>query len=110
MMLHSSNHLLFQILNRRIYLLLLIAGFLFALTPMIQVDVFLLLLPVLNLSFPDAHGAKVHRRSLFLRTHDSWAVPTSGDHSGYLLFLTELVLRDDSKSDGFTQVHILRGL
>ena len=107
MMLHFPDRLLFHILNRGIYLLLLIAGLLLDLTPMIQVDVFLLLLPVLDFSLPHAHGAKVHLSSFFMRANDAWAVPTSSDHSGYLLFLAELVLRDHSKSDSFTQVHIL---
>ena len=107
MILHFPDRLLFHILNRGIYLLLLIAGLLLDLTPMIQVDVFLLLLPVLDFSFPHADGAKVYLSSFFLRANDAWTIPTSSDHSGCLLFLTKLVLRDDGKSNGFTQVHIL---
>lgn len=110
MMLHSPDRLLFHVLNRGVHLLLLIAWLLLALTPLIQGDVFLLLLPVFHVSLLDTHGAKVHLRSFLLGAYDAWAIPTSGDHSGYLLFLTKLILRDDSKSDSFTQVHILGGL
>jgi hypothetical protein len=92
MMLHSPDRLLFHVLNRGIHLLLLIAGFLLALTPLVEVDVFLLLLPVLHFSFLHAHRAKVHRRSFLLGTYDTRAIPTSSDHSGYLLSFTEFVL------------------
>lgn len=58
MMMHSPGRLLFHVLNRGIDLLLLIAGLLFCLTSIVvQVDVLLLLLPVLHFSFPHAYGA-----------------------------------------------------
>ena len=67
-------------------------------TPLVEVDIFLLLLPVHQL--PLAHADGADRGRPFLGGADeTGAVPAPSYHSSRLLLLPKLVLRDHSLSD-----------